>query len=285
MPLGPAYNSGSSGSSTDVTESNASNLVYIKGDANTDGSIRVLPDITFGTEAEFQRRADGVWNDTGIQIAGSTVYLGRELRLSSGGQHLLTRDVSESKKAMVPQLEFTDAAGSRTMPFVPTLSQRFNDVPIQPLNEAEFVGTNFHYTFAASTLFLFAAITVWTGSVAATEPVTVTFRRGSLSGQIFYTRTFSTAAFAANGTVLIETDSLVEFGPDDVAYVIFESAANFSFQTNAAQDSPRRTGSFYRLSEAGMVTTDNLESRFTLDNAAGLLFDNSGSPILSGSEI
>lgn len=286
MSLLPAYgNAGSSGAGTPVSQENLANVVYIKGDADTDGSIRVVPDITFGTEAEFQRRASGVWNDTGIQIAGSTVYLGRELRLSSGGQWLMTRDASEGKKALVPQMEFTDAAGSRDMPFVAALDAKSSDVPIQTDGTGEFVGTSFSYNFTSASIFLFADITLHTGATAATSPVTVTFRRASLSGQIFYTRTFPASAFAANTAVRIETDSLVEFNPDDVAFVILESATNFSLETNLAGDSPRREGSFFRLTEVGVVTDANLQSRFLLDGDGQIIFDNAGAPVINGSSI
>ena len=66
--------------------------IYINGDSETDGSIRLVPDLSSGTELEVQRRSDGVWNDTGIVIAASTIYLGRELQISAAGEYMLTKD-------------------------------------------------------------------------------------------------------------------------------------------------------------------------------------------------
>lgn len=47
--------------STDVTVRNPRGAVYVKGDADTDGSLRLIPDATLETEVEFQIRVSGTW--------------------------------------------------------------------------------------------------------------------------------------------------------------------------------------------------------------------------------
>lgn len=54
------------GGRASVKQSNPDEFVYIKGCEFTDGSLRLLPDIT-SKKIEFQLRTNGVWNETGIQ--------------------------------------------------------------------------------------------------------------------------------------------------------------------------------------------------------------------------
>jgi len=69
-------------SGTDVSVRNPRDGIYIKGDADTDESIRLLLDST-ATIAHMERRADGVWNDTGLRLSAASIELGRDFIISA----------------------------------------------------------------------------------------------------------------------------------------------------------------------------------------------------------
>lgn len=266
-----------------AASSNPDSVLYIKGDEETDGSIRLIPDVTFGTQAEFQIRENGVWNDTGIQIAGATVYLGHELRLSAGGEYLLTRDVSVQIKALSPHIEYTDASGSSDFTVTPRLGALVEDQVVEADESGEFVGTSYNYSNTLTTNFMFVDLTFKTGSVAATEPVTVTFRRTDPStGTVFFRTTIPASTLTANTSFTVTIDGLVQFKPGDVAYVIFESDANFSLKTNAAGDFPTRNASFHTLTEDPMPSLGVMNERLLINATANTLFNANGEILYGG---
>ena len=120
MTLNPAYGNGSV-VYYNPGDGDLSGVLYIKGDEKTNGSLRIIPDTSFETEAEFQLREDGVWNDTGILIAASTVYLGRELQISGGGEWMLTKDAGTDIKSLIPHVRFDDSDGTDEVVVVPQL--------------------------------------------------------------------------------------------------------------------------------------------------------------------
>ena len=70
----------------DVTRANKRSILYVTTDptavigdeTNIDGSIRFV--FTPGdTEAHIEAKADGVWNDTSLRVAASSLMLGRDL--------------------------------------------------------------------------------------------------------------------------------------------------------------------------------------------------------------
>ena len=87
---------------TSLFDSNPTNFIYLKGDEDTDGSLRIVPDLDDEENFEFQLRTGGVWNDTGIQIAASTIHLGRDLRIGGAGDWVRLTNTAESLQALIP---------------------------------------------------------------------------------------------------------------------------------------------------------------------------------------
>ena len=197
------------------------------GDADTDGSLRLIPDTSFGTEFEFQRRNNGVWNDTGILIAASTIYLGRELRLSAAGEFILTRDVSEEIKSLVPHVVYEDGVGSNEFVTVPDVGEKQFAVEIQPDDSGELTGASIEFTAPWGLQdSLLSALDVRTGTTVPTDTVTLSVYRGADdTGNLFFQRNYPASQFIADSDIRLDTDGLVEVKTGDNVFVRYSAAS------------------------------------------------------------
>ena len=237
------------GISVDVTTENEAGAIYITGDANTDNSIRLIPDIENQTELEVQRRLNGVWNDTGIVIAASTVYLGRELQISGGGEYMLTKDQSSDIRSLIPHVRFDTVDGTAEIVSVPRVSAISTDVIIQSDDSGEVSGSTIQFVGASTDLVLANALLLRTGTTAATGNVKLSLHRDSFTSGLFYQRTYPTASFPADSDVTLTTDGLVELLAGAVFYITFECDGTMSLKADVTNTTPYFGGNFYTLTE------------------------------------
>ena len=189
----------------DTRKDNIREFIYVKGDADTDGSIRLMPDAVDAVNVEFQLRSNGVWNDTGIQIAASTVYLGRELEVSSGAEYIRTTVASEPGfQSLAPHIPYTEESGTSPYPDTPILSPITIREVFQPDDSREVSGTTIAYAGPAPRRELTTAAYYKTGSIAATEPVTLEFRRDSESGILFFRIEYPSSTFPAESEIRLD---------------------------------------------------------------------------------
>lgn len=278
MVYGPAYGDGF------VANANPSNIAYIKGDENTDGSLRLLPDTSFGTEVEFQVRQSGVWNDTGILIAASTVYLGRELQMSGGGEYVLTKDLSADIRSLIPHVRFDQVTGTEEIVVVPKVSALASDVILQSDDTGEISGTTIQWAALSTDLLLANTLLLKTGSTAATGDVTVKLFRTSFTEDLFYQRTYPQATFTASSNISLTTDGLVELFANATFYVVLECTGTLTLKADATNTTPYYGGNFYSLTE-DTITPDEFGgamSRMVTFRSKGVLatWQSNGGPTL-----
>lgn len=263
--------------------------VYILGDESTDGSLRLIPDTSFSTEVEFQRRNEGVWNDTGILIAASTVYLGRELRISAAGEFILTRDVSERIKSLVPHVVYDDATGSQEFITVPLAGELQNEVPVQPDFSGEITGSIIEFT-APWTLetALLSLVDLKTGSTAASDAVLLQVWRGTDdTGELFFQRTYPADQLPANSDVFLDTNGLVEVkNGDNVFFRLTAASGTISLLADVTNTIPYLAFDLYYLTEDKITPDEQGGALYllTFDNEALIVGDNEGYPVLDESE-
>lgn len=273
------------GGGADVTERNSSDVIYIKDDESTDGAIRVIPDIRLGTEVEFQLRANGVWNDTGIVIAGSTIYLGRELKLSGAGEWLLTRDESENLKAAVPHMRLDrmdENNGTETYPTVPVLGVK-NIQEVISTGSVDTSDTDHEISWTATFSGLQDAFYVFIGATAPSADVTVEFWRDvrDVTGNLFFTRNYPASDFASSSVVRIEEGEIVEVNQGDTVIIILKSSVAFDMRENF--------GDFYYaldywpISFETGVTLETGIGNLLSDNSGNMIVDDAGDMVYSGS--
>ena len=183
--------------SPDLSVRNAKEFVYVKGDATTDGSLRFDPSLSNPGAVAVQLRTEGVWDRTALDIAASTLHIGHDLSLAAAGEWLETDSITHEHKSLVPHIEFNDAVGTQ-FAHSPLVSLKYYRYLFQQDVRDELIGTSISDTLVIGRKALNSKIYLKGGSVAPTEPVTLSFRKDSPSGDLFWRRGIPPSTFMVN---------------------------------------------------------------------------------------
>lgn len=257
-------------SGVNVGVNNPGITVYIKGNANTDGSIRFM--FTEGDPtAHIESRAAGVWNDTGLRFSSSSVLLGHDMLVSSIGGFIETVNPSEIVrhiKSVIPHIE-SNINGTKEAAHMPILDVRetFDVFPGPVISEI--VATSIGQVFSASPTRVLHSATHLAGSVGASAQVTVSYFKGTdNTGDLLNRFTLPASAMVAGLPFTTIYDS--DFGFENIENIFFEfvSANTISLATNVSGD--------VITSQDGHVLSelDIMLDEFVLANDLSLTFDN-----------
>ena len=130
----------SSGNKSNTTTFNSTGNTYIKGDENTNNSIRLIDDN--GTPV-FQKRINGVWNDSDLRVSGDSLHIGRDLSISAAGHHMVVSSKSGSGKFLLIPAPFSDSGTNE--PEMPILNVKETRIITQSDNTNEIIGISFGY--------------------------------------------------------------------------------------------------------------------------------------------
>jgi hypothetical protein len=247
-------------SSTEVTVTNPNEFIYLKGDVDTDGSLRLLPDRD-DENFEFQLRFGGVWNPTGIQIAASTIHLGREFLISAFGEFQKTNALNSGTTALIPQINYTDAGS--TVPYQPVLGAKLIDVFVQNDDTTVFTGTSISSSQTSPLLGVRTKIIWKSGNVAATAPVTFSVYRGVDNTGVMLLRVELPASdFGVDMEVPVIPGDGFQLDDMETVYTEFTSDESFTMRGNAGGELWLKLDVF-PLSFKNLLTTDDLGANFT----------------------
>lgn len=222
----------------DVTRQNKRGLVYIttdptannEADVTAEGSVRIAIHPA-DDAAHIERLKDGAWNDSGLRVGANSLEVGRELRISAGGEWILTEDASQNFKALVAEIAFDDATGTEPAPRIPKLGPIVTKDILQPndsfqINAGPGNPIEFQYTSTNDRLSRLAYIR--TGSVQPTAVVTASAWKNGLDGTLVFQRKFSPITFGPNQEFQLIIDGLVEIVTGEFIGIRFESTGPFS---------------------------------------------------------
>ncbi|MEE8113953.1 MAG: hypothetical protein V3T23_06325 [Nitrososphaerales archaeon] len=269
MTLGPAYGDGFAGFSNDE------DFIYVKGNERTDGSLRLKPDLSVDN-IEFQMRTTGVWNDTGIQIAASSVHMGRDLLLSGAGEFLQTINLINQNPALIPHVPFSDLTGTLS-PSAPILSPKVVRTGFSRVEADEITGTDLQEVLIVPFILITNKLYFKTGSIGATADITITIRRGEdTSGIVIWERAFpATLMSAANTEFSFDLGILMGGTEGEFAHVQFQSENDISLATSATFEVLRAADIFLLQEE------DLIQDIQTISREADLTFDREGNWIVA----
>lgn len=244
--------------------------LYLVGSEFVDGSIRLM--FTEGDPTgHIESRADGVWNDTGLRFASSSMLLGRDMQVSAVGAFLETVNPSEMVdhlKALIPHIEF-DVNGTKGAGHMPILDVRQTfDVFPGPVF-GEITGTSIGQVFTVDPTRVLHSATHRTGSIAATEQVNVSYYKGTdNTGTLLNRFMLPPSAMPASQNFTIVYDS--DFGFERVEDIFFEfvSENTISLAINLSGD--------IITSQDGHVLDelDIILDELVLSNDLAITFDN-----------
>lgn len=195
-----------------ATEGNDAGVIYILGDENTDGSLRLVPDVAHeGSHVLFEYRSNGSWNRSGVDLVGDTsVNLGANLEIGAMGNHLRGAVPSLGAEFTHPHRHFSDTGSKESTESINLGTKVIRSIS-QPDDSGEVLGSSIAWTVSYRPIGSEAMIDkmylkVLTG---ATGSVNLKIHRNSAEGQVFYDTNFTAADFAI-GEIGLDIQSHIE---------------------------------------------------------------------------
>jgi len=223
--------------------SNPFGTSYIKGDENTDGSLRFTANTDNTITAE--ERIDGIWIDSAIR--GNLLFAGRNANLKAigdilhidafGGHYLIVQSEYDNNGSKHPR---TPIVGAKEIRIISTVDE-----------SGELIGNNVSYSITPTVDQIIDKIYYKTGSVAATEDIVWTaFPTNDPTG-LYVKRVIPASQWIANTELSFDFES---FGLlKDVSFTgHLESIAPFSIKTDVGNIIP------WRASDRWLVTYNNI---------------------------
>ena len=266
--------------SPDITVSNPGNIVYLLGDEFTDGSIRLIVDVDI---PEVQERKTGIWVAGELRLDASTLFLGRDVSIKGIGSHLLINSIEANRTSLLLETAFDDAGTE--LPHAHVLGARQNRVVFSSNIVGEIITSLFELPVTSFLTAFRYKYYFKTGSVAATQPVTMTLTKGSTPGGVLiFPKEMPASQWPANTEVVVELDGAVSLSVGAPLLLTISSAANFSLIGDAANGGNFFAMDFQSFSLEDVVAIPTGTDRFLADNSAQGMFDNEGNPMMFGEQ-
>lgn len=244
--------------------------VYIVGDADTDGSIRMV----FQTDnrTHLESRVTGVWNSTELELSDNSLLLGHNFAISAVGDSLQTKSVEGNKAFLGLDIPFADVGTEH--PRTPIANSLITRFVIQPIFSTEVTAISHTrqidvQTFAGFGFFVYLKV----GATAATDDVKLVFTDGLIpGGPLLFERNYPAADFPANTEIKLSVGSGVGFAIGEEALMTVSSPAAFSLLGSV-------TEMFFAMDFQTVTHEDLVMESMIVDNALGHVFDNTIHPV------
>ena len=264
-----------------VNVKNPLDVVYARGDESTDGSIR----FSFSSEddCQIERRRDGVWNTTELELGEDSLLLGPNLSISALGSSVKFSSVDGDREAVPLDIPITTSGTSE--PRAINAAPRFDRIVVQPVFTNEL--TTALIELPVTTAFQGFVYTIYLkiGSTAPTDSVTLTVSSGlTAGGKTFYNRTYPASDFAANTEVVLEGP--IDFGTfvGDEILLTISSGTAFSLLTNSS-DIIWFAVDFQIYTYEEVISIPTGTNKFLSDSGGAIIVNNIGNLILNAEDI
>jgi len=249
------------------TTSNPFDVLYLKGDETTDGSIRLIVD-TLSDTATIEVRADGVWNLGELLLAQGSLNLGRDIRLSAAGHHVLVTDLVVPEQLFLLEVPYDDTGTGfpRTQIMTEKLIRRIQ----QPDNSGALTVATHTASIAAVNEVLTTLLYLQTGATAASAEASLVLTAGVPPNDVvFFQKNFPASQFPANSEIQIEMAPGVEFDPGEQINITLSSANAFTILYDSTLTIPWFALDFQQLGHEDLLT-----ETLVLSNDLSLTFSN-----------
>lgn len=227
MPIGPTTGG-------HVNEFNDLDVIYIRGDAVTDGSLRYSVTPRGNTDiTEIQRRRNGVWQPTSFKTGADSVAVGTLVALSAAGDNLITTD-ADNHIHFHARSSFENGVTNGLANIVNALAF-FERVVFRSDESGEFTGQVISTVDLNITAHLLTSKFYFkTGAAAATAPVRIQSWEGTDdTGLLIFDQTYEQELFPANTEIALTLEGFLEFHIGDNTFTKISSDNDFSLKTDA----------------------------------------------------
>jgi hypothetical protein len=273
--------------STDVTDHNDTSILYLVGDAYTEGSIRliVIDEIT-----TIEKLEQGVWNLAEFEVGAGTLLLGPNVKLSAIGEHLQVGSVEGGRKSIVPDMAFNDE-GSES-PHSSIMGVRNDRVVIQADNSVEVLATEHVFSIDTNLSSIAYGLYGQSGSVGTSADIHVDVTEGIPPNDNvkFFHRIFPAAGIQPNSEVKLDLTPGLSFelsehsGVLDQINVRVQSDNAFSMLYNAAGTIPWFAADLQPHRFEPLFTFPEGFNRLLSTLGGDTIYDQNGNSIAAGTD-
>ncbi len=243
----------------DVTQFNDDGFLYIKGDADTDGSIRFSEDASKKIGI-IEKRINGVWNLSSFKAGGKSFNIGERVAVAAGGHHLITEDSATDSFHFHAHLDF-DGELSETDAKILNAYKFTQREIFQPDNSGSITTTAFEFILPSTRHTLTRIGYFQTSTLAASQPIRIRVWEGNDdTGILNFDQTYPTSLFPASSEIILDFDGYLEFDKGINYFFRLESDENFSIKTNIAETFPWIAADTSDVREDDMIQTNKWES-------------------------
>ncbi len=217
-----------------IEGSSASGIIYVYGNENTDGSLRLTHD---GNIMCPEKRTEGIWKPSSFEVGPGTLWIDKAVGIAKAGHHLL----SESASGEFHLPAHSDFDGSLSLSDAKTLYAYYlsEHQITQSDYSNEWIGTEFSWS-EQSTIHGLLKKGYWkTGSIPATQPIRIQTWEGiDENGVLIFDQKYPASDFIINTEIGTIEDGFIELTPGQDYFTKISSEGNFSLLTNAEETKP-----------------------------------------------
>lgn len=269
-----------------VTKENPIGVLYLSSgttppplidDIHPDGSIRLVPSSL--DEFHFQRKMNGIWGDASLLASSSSLRLGRDLSIESAGSWIQTTSNSQSvgAKRLIPHVHYNNNIGSFGIHAPAVAKMEFRHIFIGELDE-QTEGTVLTTTLPGEGLdsqhdgVFVTKMYLTTGTIAATDEVTLSIHNTSELGAQYFKETFPASTFPANSEIELDFYGVIQVV--NVSPTFFKLSSN---QPISIMRSNTAGGIWWLGADIQSFRAYKLlEDRMVLNKRAGMILSRAG---------
>lgn len=219
-----------------VSEQNKDDYIYLRGDAITEGSIRMEIDL-LKDAMEVTTLKDGVWGRYSLELSTGTLWLGKEVGLGAMGHNLITEQ-SGNNVHFFPHTIFNTA--TKTHGHDAAVTHIYGNTVrfvAQADESGEFTGVRFTTSLQGVGDVLVSNSYYKTGNTSPTTVMRNNIYQGTdETGTLIFSQNYSASNFPANTEINLPYNGSIEYHDGVDYFGVWECDTSFSFKTNAAVD-------------------------------------------------
>lgn len=260
-------------SGVNVGVNNPGAIVYVKGNETTEESIRFILN-PGDEEITLEQRLIGVWNPTKFRVSANTLFLDRQLSISSVGTNLQINAILDSTKSLVPDVDFDDD-GSNTLktPIVDNLIENFG---IQTDFGTQIEGTSIFGPASVTISRIVKVLNIKTGTIAASADIIFRLTKGlTPGGEIVFSKTLPASQFS------VSSDIEIDLTPGVGLLVGTDVSFNFISENTFSMLGDSSGAPFSTIDIQLLDFHDVVVENLVLNNALDIVLNNNLDPVYS----
>lgn len=247
-------------------------VLYIKGDSSTDGSIRLSID-SVSDNTQIEKRISGIWQPASFETGPNSLWVGNNIGLAAVGHHLATES-TDGHLHFHAHSPFDGGLISEDTIVVDAYGYTERMV-LQSDDSGEWAGSIWNSESLSSMDTISPFIYFKTGSTPASDIVRFQVWEGGAEGvgQLIFDESYPASDFPADSEIKLPLNGYLEFTAGMTYFNRISSDSDFSLKTNSAADSIWIASDISLVREDALLQTPQYVEESTYDENQYLIYD------------